>query len=112
MVPEQIIMQVGIISSSGSKNNKFDESFLRKLYLTHSSSSPSQSSSLLSGGFTQPAVFVNFVRRDSSVGITNLYGFHGPGIKSRWRRDFPLPYRPVLEPTQPPIQSIPDYSRG
>jgi hypothetical protein len=41
--------------------------------------------------------------RDSSVGITNLYGLGGPGIKSWWRRDSPHLSTPALRPTQPPI---------
>jgi hypothetical protein len=36
------------------------------------------------------------VRRDSSVGIAISYGLDGPGIESRWRRDFPHPSRPAL----------------
>jgi hypothetical protein len=31
--------------------------------------------------------------RDISVSIVTLYGLDGPGIKSRWRRDFPHPSR-------------------
>ena len=27
--------------------------------------------------------------RDSSVGIATRYGLYGPGIESRWGRDFP-----------------------
>ena len=34
--------------------------------------------------------------RDSSVGIATRYGLDGPGIESRWRRDFPHPSRPAL----------------
>ena len=37
------------------------------------------------------------------VGIATRYGLDGPGIESRWRRDFPHPSRPDLGPTQPPI---------
>jgi len=37
-------------------------------------------------------------------GIATRYGLDGPGIKSRWRRDFPHLSRPTLGPTQPPIQ--------
>ena len=34
--------------------------------------------------------------RDSSVGIPTRYGLDGPGIESRWWRDFPHPSRPAL----------------
>ena len=36
------------------------------------------------------------VSRDSSVGIATRYGVDGPGIESRWRRDFPHPSRSTL----------------
>jgi len=38
--------------------------------------------------------------RDSTVGIEIRYGLDGPGIESRWGRDFPHPSRPALGPTQ------------
>jgi len=44
------------------------------------------------------------VDRDSSVGIATRYWVVGPGIESRWGRNFPQPSRPVLGFTQPPIQ--------
>jgi hypothetical protein len=45
--------------------------------------------------------------RDSSVGIATRYGLDGPGIESRWGRDFPHPSRPALGPTQLSIQRVP-----
>ena len=38
-----------------------------------------------------------------AVSIATGYGLDGPGIESRWGRDFPHLSRPVLGPTQPPI---------
>ena len=38
------------------------------------------------------------------VGVATGYGLDGPGIDSRWERDFPYLSRPALGPTQPPVQ--------
>ena len=51
-------------------------------------------------------------RPGSSVGIATGYGLGGPGIESRWRRDFPHLSRPVLGLTQPAVQWVQGLSRG
>ena len=48
----------------------------------------------------------------NSVGIATAYGLDGPGIESRWRRDFPHLSRPTLRPTHSPLQWVPGFSRG
>jgi hypothetical protein len=42
-----------------------------------------------------------------SVGTVTRYVLEGPGIESRWGRDFLHPSRPALGPNQTPIQWVP-----
>jgi hypothetical protein len=48
----------------------------------------------------------------SVVGIATAYGLDGPGIETRWRRDFPHLSRTALRTTQPPVQWVPGLSQG
>ena len=48
----------------------------------------------------------------SVVGIPTGYGLDGPGIESRWGRNFSHLSRPALGPIQPPVQWVPDLSQG
>jgi hypothetical protein len=41
----------------------------------------------------------NSITGDSAVGIATRYGMEGPGIESRWGRDFPHLSRPAPRPT-------------
>ena len=63
------------------------------------------------------------VCRNGSVGSSTRYGLDGPGTESRWRQDFPHPYRPALGPTQhpyrpalgptqPPVQRVTGFFTG
>ena len=47
---------------------------------------------------------VMIVGRNSSVCTATRYRVDGPGIESRWGRDFPHPSTPALRPTKPPIK--------
>ena len=72
----------------------------------NSSSGSPQGAAGIRGSVHKPLIIIIIIiimGRDSSVDIATRYGLDGPGIESRWGRDFPHPSRPALEPTQPPI---------
>jgi hypothetical protein len=48
----------------------------------------------------------------SVVGTATAYGLDGLGIESRWGRGLPHFSRPALRSNQPPVQWVPDLSRG
>jgi hypothetical protein len=52
------------------------------------------------------------LEQTTKVGIATPYGLDGPGIESRWGRNFPHVYRPTLGPTQSPSPWVPGLSRG
>ena len=49
-------------------------------------------------------VFYDILDRDSVVSTATCYGLDGPGIESRWERDFSEPSSLGLVPTHLPIQ--------
>jgi hypothetical protein len=55
---------------------------------------------------------ISFRWPGGSVGIATGSGLDGPGIESRWRRDFPHLSRPALRPTQHPVEWAPGLPRG
>jgi hypothetical protein len=56
--------------------------------------------------------YIDVCGLDSVVGIATGYGLGGPGIESRWGRDYPHLSSPALGPIQPPLQWVPGLCRG
>ena len=60
-----------------------------------------------------PTCSVLFISWSGSVvGVATRYGLDGPGIESRWGRDFPHLSRSALGSIQPSVQWVPGLSRG
>ena len=49
---------------------------------------------------------ISMVGRRGSVGTVTCCWLDASGFDSRWRRDFPQPSSPALEPTQLPVQWV------
>ena len=56
--------------------------------------------------------YFSFSGPGSVVSIATAYRLDGPGIESRWRRDFPRLSRPALRPNQPLVQWVPGLFWG
>jgi hypothetical protein len=62
--------------------------------------------------FSNLHTYLHSAGPDIGVGIATGYGVDGPGFESWWGRDFSHPSKPALGSTQPPVQWVPDLSRG
>jgi hypothetical protein len=72
-----------LLNATNWKNECFIKNYFLKVTNIVSFSFPSFLSFL--------SLYPFFMSRDSSVGIATRYGLDGPGIESRWGRDFTYP---------------------
>jgi hypothetical protein len=61
---------------------------------------------------TNVIITIPFMSRDILVGIATRYELDGPGIESRWGRDFQHFSIPTLGPTQSPVRLVPGPFAG
>lgn len=81
-------------------NIKRTRSCLQKMYTAHNMLHVSESGHRINQTLTWHR------GQDCEVSIVNCSELEGPGTESRWGQDFPQLSRPVLEPTQPPLQRV------
>jgi len=100
---------------NGTKN--FLEKFAKKILKFHEN--PSSGSQAVPRGRTDGRTDRHVANSSFFAILRKLLKTRGPGsglddcgIESRWWRDFPHLSRPVLGPTQPPVQWVSGISRG
>jgi hypothetical protein len=83
--------------------------FFWSVCLLHTTFSGTMKQSQLPTRISEIALNTN---KTNSLFESTDYGLDGPGIESRWGRDFSYMSRPVQGPTHPPVQWVPGLSRG
>ena len=96
-------------ATSTFHNRRFTACYKRPTFVTFGYSSTSLPPTILCAGDKFLRTAKSNVGRDSSVGTATRYGLDGPGDRILVGAH---PSRPVLGPTQPPIQWVLGLSQG